>query len=64
MLLVYLLGIKDGFLALWDTGSSTPLAVYTTKVAMLPAADQDALQQGIPIRDDMHLQQLLEDYLS
>ena len=64
LVLIYLLGIKDGYLALWKKTENKPLAVYQLRVEMLPPEDQKALQQGIPITDEQQLQHILEDYLS
>ena len=58
------LGHFQGYVALWDEDSPNPRVIYPYKVATLPPADQTALEQGIPVRSDRELQQLLEDYLS
>ena len=60
----FLLGIKDGYIALWRDGCKEPAEVFPYCVQMLPAADRTALEKGIVICDETHLQQLLEDYLS
>ena len=64
ILLFFLLGIKDGYIALWKDNSVTPLEVFPYKAALLPKEDQQKLEQGICIRSQEELMQLLEDYLS
>ena len=58
------LGISDGNLALFRTGSPTPVQVYPYPVSAYPYAEQKALQYGILIENDEHLASLLENFLS
>ena len=60
----FLLGIKDGYIALWRDGCNEPIAVFPYRAHMLPEADKAALEDGITVTDELQLQQLLEDYLS
>ena len=60
----FLLGIHDGYIALWKNSSAEPVQVFPRQVRMLPPADQQALEKGIRISEEQQLQQLLEDYLS
>ena len=60
----FLLGISDGYIALWRDGGKTPVRVFPYKAETLPIADQQALEKGIPLDDDSALIRLLEDYLS
>lgn len=65
LLAMYLvLGCWKGYLALFEQDASEPRQIYPTKIDTLPQADQDALAEGIIVRNDRRLQQLLEDYLS
>ena len=64
MLLGLFLGCCNGHVALWETGKPDPVKQYPYPVALLPPADQDALQKGIPADDPLELAQLLEDFLS
>ena len=64
ILVGFLLGISDGYIALWKCGDPTPLQVFPCRVEMLPPADQQVLAQGIHISSEQELSQLLEDYLS
>jgi len=64
MMLYLLLGSWKGYVALFENGSSEPTQIFSCPVDALPEADQEALEQGIPIRNPTDLQQALEDYLS
>ena len=63
LLFGYLLGIKDGKIALWKDGDRDP-KIFPYRVETLPAEDQMRLREGIRIEDGTKLAQLLEDYLS
>lgn len=63
-LLGLLLGIKNGYIALWKDGSAEPLYVFPYKAQMLPEEDQRKLAQGVPVQDMRALESILEDYLS
>ena len=58
------LGCWKGYLALFETGKTEPRQIFPTQVSALPPVDQRALEDGIVIRSEKRLQQLLEDYLS
>ena len=60
----FLLGISDGYIALWKDGNADPVRVFPYKAETLPIADQQALESGIHLDSKMELVQLLEDYLS
>ena len=60
----FLLGISDGYIALWKDGNADPLQVFPYKAENLPIADQQALEKGIHLESKRELIQLLEDYLS
>lgn len=60
----YLLGIQDGFVALWKDGQQNPAEVFPCPVAVLPPQDQEKLRRGIPVESQEDLYRLLEDYLS
>lgn len=62
--LFFLLGIKDGYVALWKDNSVTPLEVFPYKAQLLPEEDQRLLEKGIYISSHEELMRLLEDYLS
>ena len=60
----FLLGISDGYIALWEDGNEKPMEVFPYQAISLPAADQQALEKGIHICSTDELNRLLEDYLS
>lgn len=62
--LYVVLGCWKGYVALFDKGQTEPRQIFPTMVASLPPADQAALSEGIIVRNDRDLEQLLEDYLS
>ena len=64
LVLSFLLGSYQGFIALWEEGKSKPTQVYPYTVSSLPEADQALISKGIPITSRQQLQYLLEDYLS
>lgn len=64
ILLYVVLGTWKGYVALFDGGHEEPRQIFPYPVASLPPADQQALEEGIIVRNDRDLQQLLEDYLS
>ena len=64
MALHLLLGSWKGYVALFEKGREEPRQIFPCPVDSLPEADQQALQEKIPIRNARDLQQALEDYLS
>ena len=60
----FLLGISDGYVALWKTGNPKPVEIFSYQAKFLPVADQQALEKGIFIDSTDELNRLLEDYLS
>ena len=64
MALHLLLGSWKGYVALFEKGREEPRQIFPCPVDSLPEADQQALEEKIPIRNARDLQQALEDYLS
>lgn len=64
LVLSFLLGVHNGYIALWKDGAEKPLRVFPYQAQMLPLADQLALKKGIVIKSDSKLAEFLEDYLS
>ncbi len=65
LLALYLiLGTWKGYVALFEDGASEPRQIFPTGVSSLPESDRNALAEGIVVRNERQLQQLLEDYLS
>ena len=59
----FLLGVHDGYVALWKDGDPTP-RVFPYRAELLPEADRKRLETGISIADEAELHRLMEDYLS
>lgn len=64
LIMGYLLGIQNGWIALWKDGNPEPERVFSYKAEILPPEDQKALAKGIHLDEDSALIKLLEDYLS
>ena len=60
----FLLGVHEGYIALWRSGQEEPLQVFPYRAEMLPRPDREALLEGIRIEDGTDLANILEDYLS
>lgn len=59
-----LLGVHNGYIALWRDGVQEPVRVFPYRAELLPQRDQMLLEAGIPIESQSRLHSLLEDYLS
>lgn len=64
LLLGFILGIRGGFVALWPEERPENAQIFPYSAAVLPVADQKALQEGIRIESEQQLVSILEDYLS
>ena len=62
--LYVVIGSWKGYVALFDQGAEEPKQIFPCPVEALPEADQAALENGIIVRNQTDLQQILEDYLS
>lgn len=62
--MAFILGSKDGFIALWREGEANPVKIFPCRISALPEADRAALEQGVRIESETDLVRLLEDYLS
>ena len=62
--LYVVLGTWKGYVAVFRPGKEEPWQIYPTLVSSLPESDQAALEEGITVRNDKKLRQLLEDYTS
>ncbi len=58
----FLLGIRNGRIALWKEEDPLPLYVFPISADALPTADRAALERGIHVADPTALAKLLEDY--
>ena len=62
--LYVVVGTWKGYVSLFDQGAAEPKQIFPCPVEALPESDQIALEEGILVRNQRDLQQLLEDYLS
>ena len=62
--LAVVVGSWKGYVALFDQGAEEPKQIFPCPVEALPEVDQQALENGIIVRNQRDLQQILEDYLS
>ena len=60
----FLLGVQNGYVALWKDGDPEPVRVFPYLAENLPEADRQALEKGIHLDNKLQLIQLIEDYLS
>ena len=64
LLLAFILGVRDGKVALWKDGVPEPVRVFPYRVEMLPPEARTALEKGVPIENPEQLEELAENYLS
>ncbi len=57
----YLVGIEDGYVAVYKNGRGTPERVTRIEAALLRRADEAMLRRGIPAEDMSEVLSLLED---
>ena len=60
----FLLGVQNGYVALWEDGKAEPIRVFPYPASNLPQKDQQALEAGIHLDNKLQLIKLIEDYLS
>ena len=60
----FLLGLRNGRLALWRDGDAHPEQIYDIRADTLPPADRLRLRQGIRVQTREEVWLLLENYLS
>lgn len=63
LLAVYLLGIKDGKIALWKGNDPEPIKIFDYSASNLPEDARKQLETGVPINSLRELRKLAEQYL-
>ena len=64
LLFGFLLGIRNGQIALWKDNDPQPLRVFSWRAMLLPQQIQDALTKGIHIEEDSDIGQLIRDMIA
>ncbi len=64
MILGFLIGAYNGRIALWKDNDPQPWKVFPYPISALPAQEQQALKNGIPVESMDDLNKLLENFLS
>lgn len=64
LLLGFLLGVRDGRIALWKDDQQEPWKIFPYPIAVLPADTQQKLISGIRVDSMDDLNKLLENLLS
>ncbi len=63
LLFGFLLGIRNGHIALWKYDDPTPIRVFPYAASALPQGIRRDLERGIPIESLEDVEELLEKYL-
>ena len=64
LVLMFILGVRDGKVALWKENDPASVRIFPCRAAMLPEDARAALERGIEIDSLEQLEQLAENYLS
>lgn len=60
----FLLGVRNGYIALWKSDDPEPIKIFPYKVQLLPPKDAERLEQGIRFENSADLSRILEDFMS
>lgn len=63
LLLGYLLGVKNGQVAIWKGNDPQPARVFPWSMALLPGPIQRALEKGIYIEEESDIGRLIADMI-
>ena len=61
---LYMVSEYKGKVAVYKYGSKTPLEIYDTYTDSLPESDREYLKQGIEVKSEDELEDLIEDLTS
>lgn len=64
LLVGFLLGIRNGQIALWKTGDPEPIKIFPWSSALLPSEIRKALEKGIYVEEDSDIGLLIQDMIS
>lgn len=60
----FLLGIKNGKVALWNQDDPNQVKVFPYPVSRLPKEARDALEKGVELESEQQLYDMVRDYLN
>ena len=60
----FLLGVRNGQVAIWKDNDPQPIRVFNWSVSLLPSPIQEALIKGIRIDSDSDIGQLIQDMIA
>ena len=64
LLFTFFLGLREGKIILWQSGSLQPRQVFPYRVETLPPAVRSALEDGIPFASPEEAMETVENFLS
>ena len=64
LLFTFFLGLQEGKITLWHTGSQGPCRVFPYRAETLPPAVRSALEDGIPFASPEEAMETAENFLS
>jgi hypothetical protein len=59
----YLLGVKNGQIAIWKDNDPQPARVFPWSMVLLPGPIQEALEKGIYVEADSDIGRLIADMI-
>lgn len=63
LITMLLLGIRDGYMALWKLDDPEPLHIFPFRASIFPEKIRSALEKGIRIEQDSDVGRLLLDMI-
>ena len=64
ILLIFLAGIHQGYIAIWEDNAPKPKTILPYSADLLPESDRMALEKGIHLRTRLELTRFIEDFCS
>ena len=64
LLLIFILGLKEGNIALWKAGNDQPVRIFPYRCETLPPSVQQSLTDGIAFESADEAREAAENYLS
>ena len=64
LVLAFFLGLREGKIALWQSGSTQPQQIFPYRAETLPPEVQDALAEGMAFESRAEALETVENFLS